>query len=118
MRREKATPDQKLQAVREVLAKKHTLRQVAKQYGLHHSSVEKWVTLYRTFGEDAFDREQNTYYSNELKQKAVETYLTTNASLQGICREYKLRSITQVQQWVKAAEKQISSRSDHRVSGF
>lgn len=118
MRREKATPEQKLEAVRDVLEKKHSLRQVAERYGLHHSSVEKWVTLYRTFGEDAFYQTQNNHYSKELKQKVVEKYLTRDASLQELCREYKLRSISQVQQWVKDAKKQDNSKPERRVSGF
>jgi len=63
MKKEIVTPDQKLRAVREVLEKKCTLSQVAHGYGLHHSSVEIWVTLYRTFGEDAFHRTENTHGS-------------------------------------------------------
>lgn len=101
MKRERVTPDQKLQAVKEVLDRKCSLRQVASQYGLHHSSVEKWVTLYKTFGEDAFNRTHYTHYSEELRRNVVEKYLNTDASLQDLCREYKLRSISQVQQWVK-----------------
>lgn len=118
MKREKATPDQKLEAVKEVLERKRSLRKIAKQYGLHHSSVEKWVTLYQTFGEEAFHHTRYVNYPEEVKRKAVKKYLTTDASLQDICREYKLRSVSQIQQWVKDAGKQDSSRPERRVSGF
>jgi len=103
MKNEKVTPNQKLRAVKEVLEKKSTLRQVAHRYDLHHSSVEKWVTLYQTFGADGFYRMEYTHYSAELKQKAVKKYLTTDASQQDICREFKLRSISQIQKWVEDA---------------
>ena len=118
MKRGKVAADQKLRAVKDVLEKKSNLRQVAHRYGLHHSSVEKWVTLYRTFGADAFYRTHNTHYSEELKQKAVKKYLTTNASLQDICREFKLRSISLVQNWVEDAEKQKRCKPGRLVSGF
>jgi len=116
MRREMVTPDQKLQAVKEVLERKSSLRQVARQYGLHHSSVEKWVTLYQTFGAEAFYRTHNSHYSEEVKQKAVKKYLTTGASLQDICREFQLRSISQVQKWVEDEGKQKNCRPDRLIS--
>jgi len=116
MRSEKVTPDQKLQAVKEVLERKSSLRRVAHQYGLHHSSVEKWVTLYQTFGAEAFYRTRNSHYSEEVRQKAVKKYLTTGASLQDICREFQLRSISQVQKWVEDEGKQKSCRPDRLIS--
>lgn len=118
MRREQVTPKQKLEAVKEVLERKRSLRQVASQYHLHHSSVSNWVTLYQTFGEDAFDHTHYDKYSEEVKRKAVKKYLTTDASLQDICREYKLRSISLVQKWIKNSEKQKSSKPERQVSGF
>ena len=118
MRREQVPPDQKLQAVKEVLERKTSLRRVAQRYGLHHSSVEKRVTLYQTFGAEAFYQTRNRHYPEEVKQKAVKKYLTTGASLQDICREFQLRSISQVQKWVEDEGKQKNCRSDRLVSGL
>jgi len=107
MGRAKVSPDEKLKAVKNILNKEHTLREVADRYDLHHSSVEKWITIYKTFGADGFYTTNHySHYSEELKQKAVEKYLTTDSTLQDICVEFKLRSISQIQRWIAESEEE------------
>jgi len=105
--RKKVNPEQKVKSVKDVLEKGYTLREVAKRYNLHHSSVEKWVTLYQTFGEDGFYQIGNQHYSEEVKRKAVKKYLTTDYSLQDICREFQIRTISQVQKWIADNGKKV-----------
>jgi len=100
LERRKTTPEQKMKAVRDVLEKKRSLRKVAKQYNMHHSSIEKWVMIYQAFGEDGFYQTGNQNYSEIVKRKAVKKYLTTDCSLQDVCREFQIRSVSQLQKWI------------------
>jgi len=106
MKKVKVTPEEKVESVKNVLKKRYTLREVADQYDLHHSSVEKWVTIYKTFGAGGFYTTKYKHYSEELKREVVEKYLTTDCSLQDICVEFKLRSISQVQKWLAETGKE------------
>lgn len=106
MERRKITPEQKVDAVKDVLEKKSSLRKVAREYHVHHSSVEKWVMIYQVFGEDGFYQTGNQHYPEAVKRKAVKKYLTTDCSLQDVCREFQIRSVSQLQKWIADSGKQ------------
>lgn len=101
MGKAKVIPEEKVKAAEEILAGKNSLRKVAKRYHVHHSSVEKWVTVYKAFGaEGFFTAGNNIHYSEALKKEAVTKYLSTERSLHDICSEYKIRSLSQLQDWI------------------
>lgn len=92
----------KLKAVQDYMDGKASLRALGRKYDVHHSSVEKWVNVYRTFGEDGLKvSEKYIKYSKELKEKAVQDYLVEELSLKEICRKYQIRSISQLQIWIR-----------------
>jgi len=95
------SPEDRMNAVRGFLDKQYSLRQLGEQYGVHHSSVEKWVNAYLMFGEEGLCRRpNNNRYSEELKKEAVDLYLTTNHTLKEVCNKYKIRRISVLQNWI------------------
>lgn len=102
----KVEPEKKIRAVKDYLAGRTTLRALGQRYGVHHSSVEKWVIIYQSFGEAGLvDAGYNMKYSLETKQKAVESYLNCEMTMNNICRVYKIRSLSQLQSWIEKYKK-------------
>jgi len=99
--KKRITQEDRLKAVEAFLANRYTLRQLGKQYGVHHSSVEKWVNAYLIFGKDGLRRApKNNKYLEELKEEAVLLYLTTDHTLKEVCNQYKIRRISVLQKWI------------------
>jgi len=97
----KVIPEEKIKAAEEFLSGKSSLRKIANRYNVHHSSVEKWVTVYKAFGPGGFyTGGSNNYYPEKLKKEAVETYLSSERSMHDICSYYKIRSLSQLQDWI------------------
>jgi len=106
-RKEKVTAKQKEKAVKDYLSGKYTLREVAKQYQVHHSNISKWIMLYQNWGEEGLKRPMhNRRYSDEFKEEVVQAYLTNNYSLYDLCRKYKLRNFSVIQSWVTKMQNQ------------
>lgn len=79
----------------------HTLRELGAIYDVHHSSIEKWIVLYESFGDDGLQRaERNRKYPRELKEEAVRTYLAGGRTMYQVCRQYGIRSISLLQSWI------------------
>lgn len=84
----------------------YSLRELGAKYHVHHSSIEKWIMLYDSFGEEGLKRSpHNRKYSNELKDEAVKAYLAGGQTMYQICKQYKLRSISVLQAWVSSNRK-------------
>jgi len=95
----------KIKAVKEYLGGKASLRNLGDRHGVHHSSVEKWVTIYQSFGEKGlYDSSHNMKYPLELKKAAVYDYQNGNLSLLKVCQKYKIKTISQLQNWIKKHE--------------
>lgn len=113
----KVTPQEKLEAVEAYQKHQATLRSLGKQYGVHHSSVEKWLALYENFGaEGLYGTTHNHRYPMELKQKAVKTCLEQGRTLYETCREFKLRSPSQLQNWISQYEQGRLKGNGYRCS--
>ena len=52
-------------------------------------------------GAAAFTQTGNKHYPSELKEQAVLEYLTRNKSLWEVCKIYKIKSNTQLRNWIK-----------------
>lgn len=77
MRRIKVTPEGKLQAAKECAEEKVSISEQAKGLGLDRATMREWVYRYKAQGASAFfDTGVNKVYSEELKAKAVEDYLS------------------------------------------
>ena len=91
----------KYETVRQIEAGKISIRHAAEQLGVHPSSVQAWVRLYETEGISGFAKQKNQVYSEALKVKAVEAYLSGKGSLAELSKKYGLRSKTQLRNWLK-----------------
>jgi len=102
----KVEPERKIKAVKDYLAGRATLRSLGLRYGVHHSSIEKWITIYQSFGEPGlYGTDYNRKYPLALKQQAVQAYLNSEKTMHIICRQYKLRSLSQLQNWIQKYER-------------
>ena len=107
----------KYETVRQIEAGKISIRHAAEQLGVHPSSVQAWVRLYKTEGISEFAKQKNQVYSEALKVKAVEAYLSGKGSLAAICKKYKTRARMQLQDWIKVHNSHGDFNSRKRSGG-
>ncbi|WP_346900364.1 helix-turn-helix domain-containing protein [Clostridium sp. UBA7503] len=50
VRKGKVSAQEKITSVQDYLSGKYLLQHIADRYQLHRSSIEKWITLYKSFG--------------------------------------------------------------------
>ena len=75
---------------------------ISDRCGVPISTLRQWIRQYQTFGaEGLMNRGKNESYSAELKQLAVEDYLSGKGSLHDICVNYKIHSDRQLRNWIK-----------------
>jgi|LFRM01.1.fsa_nt_gb transposase-like protein len=100
--KQKVATDEKIRIAKLCLSGKLSQREAARQVGVRYMTVHSWVVKYKFQGELGFvEQENNQVYSNELKQAAVNDYLSGIGSQQTIASKYGLRSRTQLQNWIK-----------------
>lgn len=90
--------------IRECLAGRLRMREAARRAGVGHSTMHTWISRYRAEGTAALTEDGNKErrtYSEEIRQKAVEEYLSGQGSSMAIAEKYKLRSGNLVLDWVK-----------------
>ena len=90
--------------------------EAARQLGVCDGDIRSWVYRYRESGELAFlDAGKNNVYSNELKLKAIQSYLNGEGSLREVAAKYGLRSKTPLQTWLKMYNN--GEDFSHKMSG-
>jgi transposase-like protein len=102
----------KIQAVEQCYAGAGSLNQIAERFGVHRSTLQKWLLNYDLFGEEGLrHRAGNHHYPAIVKQQAVELYLSGQMSIEAVCKKYQLRSRSQLEQWVMLYNGQKGFRS-------
>lgn len=118
-RKSKITFEEKLSAVKDYIEGRKSHRQLAREYNVVKSSVAKWVSLYKSMGEAGLiTSTKNISYAEEVKYAAIQEYLQGTASKLDICKKYKIRSATQLSNWIlkyNSHEKLKSSGSGGRM---
>ena len=110
----KVNPEEKVRVVQDCLSGKKSHSQAGKETGVDESTVRLWIHRYLAEGEAAFlPADRNRVYSPELKQHAVEDYLSGKGSLLEIVKKYNLRSNSQLRTWIKL----YNSGMDFKMSG-
>ena len=97
--------EEKVSLVEEYLAGRLRMREAARRAGVGHSTMENWISRYRSEGVSGLRENGNRAkrrYSEEIKRKAVEEYLSGHGSSMAIAEKYQLRSGNLVLDWVKA----------------
>ena len=90
--------------IRECLSGRMRMREAARRAGVGHSTMHNWISRYRAEGVSALSENGNAQkrtYSEELRQKVVEEYLSGQGSAMAIAEKYKLRSGNLVLDWAK-----------------
>ena len=90
--------------IQECLGGRMRMREAARRAGVGHSTMHNWISQYRAEGASTLSENGNAQrraYSEEIRQKAVEEYLSGQGSSMAIAEKYKLRSGNLVLDWVK-----------------
>jgi transposase len=91
----------KVAAIEKYLRGEDSLNHLATLLDVHHSSVQEWLRIYQSLGSSALlNASKNTAYPSELKNMAVQDYLSGAGSYPELCKKYGIRSTTQLQNWV------------------
>ena len=99
--RKKIDESKKYETVRRIGAGEISIRHAAEILGVHPSSVQAWMRLYEAEGISGFVHQKDRVYSEALKTKAVQDYLSGKGSLSAICKKYKIRAHVQLLDWIK-----------------
>ncbi len=101
MSKEKIDPSEKLQTVHQILDGIETQCHAAARLGIRISSVQQWISVFKSDGEEAFLVTMRKKYSKELKEQAVQDYLCGKGSQQQICQRYGIRAKSKLHNWIK-----------------
>jgi len=96
--RGKYSAELKMEVVQAVLEEKRTIDDVSREYVLHKSTVNKWVSLYQQNGTEGIERKYNTYTS-EFKLQVVEDMRTNQLSYRATAIKYNIGIHTSIKQW-------------------
>jgi transposase-like protein len=97
----KIEPEEKLLTVHRILDGKETQVHAADRLGVRQSSIQQWISIYKSDGEGAFHVTKCKFYSKELKKQAVMDYLSGRGSQQEICQRYGIRARSKLINWIK-----------------
>ena len=113
--REKIPSSIKQKAVKEIESGRLSQSEAAGRLGVKGETIRQWLSRYRSEGKAGLERDgQNRVYSIQTKLQAVEAYLTGKYSQQRICEIFKIRSRSQLINWIKVYN---SGRDFKRMSG-
>ena len=105
----------KQKVVEEIVEGKISQSEAARRLEIGKTVVREWLSKYRSEGEIGLEcSSRNHIYSVQTKQQAVEAYLTGKYSQQKICEIFKIRSRTQLRNWLKVYN---SGRAFKQMSG-
>lgn len=98
----KASAEEKVRIVEAYLSGKIGCAEASGLVGVNEETIRRWVSRYKTEGPAGFlTRARNRSYSKATKLAAVMDYFEGKGSLQQVCEQYQLRSITQLRNWLK-----------------
>ncbi len=96
----KISAEDKIYYCEQYLDGKLSQGQISRILQVNKKSVQRWLIKYESMGMDAFVKSGNKRYSKELKEQAVNDYLSGHGSLDGVCKKYGIHSATQLSRWI------------------
>ncbi len=98
----RASAAEKVEIVRGYLKGEYSIQEAGRRIGVDKATIRRWTVRYEVEGAEGFvPHERNRVYGAELKQQAVEDYLSGAGSLLEISKKYKLRNPRQLSDWIK-----------------
>ena len=110
MSKPKYSSEIKIKACQDYLSGKYSMQEICSKYGLKYDnkyrwseSLCQWVMRYEKIGAIAFLKtsSHNSSYSSELKNKAVEEYISGAGSIKSITIKYNISSTSVLRRWIK-----------------
>lgn len=93
--------EKKLGAVEKYKRGEGSQESIAREYGVHISSLEQWIANYEALGPSGLAATHTkSKYNAELKTAAVEAYFRGEGSQVEIGKRYGIRSKTQLRDWI------------------
>lgn len=100
MSKGKYTAEEKERVIQE--CGKSSTYAVARKYEIGRTTLREWKAKYESMGFAGLQGiEKWTCRTEVQKHEAVRAYLEGNQSLQEVCKEFKIRSKTQLRSWIK-----------------
>lgn len=102
-KKSKIKPEEKVKIVEQYLKGEIGLNEAARLSDSHTTdTVIAWIRIYEDAGPlGLLEQPHNQSYSKEVKLNAVLDYLNGKGSQNDICKKYKIRSRSQLVQWIK-----------------
>ncbi|MDF9300135.1 transposase [Weissella fermenti] len=101
MSRSKYSPKEKLKMIESYQKSSLSMRAFALSNNVGLNALHNWLRLYANFGmEGLSESPDNQKYSKEFKRKVVQAYLSGEGTLRELTRRFKLRSDSQISDWV------------------
>lgn len=97
----KISDSEKIIAVEKYLRGEDSINHLAALLNVEFQTVKQWIHNYQSLGpEGLMNTTKNSYYSDLLKQTAVEDYLSGGGSHMDICKRYGIKSTKQLRDWI------------------
>ena len=100
-KKQRVSVEEKAKSVLAYHAGEISIGEAARRCGADKETVAEWVRNYEADGVDAFLPHKNRAYSPEVKQAAVQEYLSGKGSLADICKRYHIRARSRLRDWIK-----------------
>jgi len=101
-RKSKVEIEKKINVTQEYLDGKISSSKASERVGVDRRTIEEWARIYRQEGIFGLETvKKNHIYSLEIRKQAVQEYLAGGSSLDAICEKFKIRSNTQLRNWIK-----------------
>ena len=110
--RKEIAGEEKLQLTEACLRGEMRISEAAGRAGVHVSNVYKWISRNRAEGAAAFQRKGRRVYSPEIKQMAIEEYLSGQGSLLSVSEKYKISSPPLLLEWVRVYNRHKNSEQE------
>ncbi|WP_462405254.1 IS3 family transposase [Gracilibacillus sp. Marseille-QA3620] len=94
--------DIKILALQYLEEGQYTIKEICQMFAIHPDTLYQWRSLYQFGGIEALMRpKKSKVYSKELKQSAIEDYLTEKYSKYDILAKYGISSLSVFKKWLK-----------------
>lgn len=97
----KYSTELKFNAVNSYLSGKKSGRQIARELNVEKSTIQDWVSLYKSLGISGLSTASTIKgYSKQIQDNAVSDYLSGNYSQVQVCEKYGIRSRNSLRKWI------------------
>lgn len=102
----------KVELVEECLAQRIKGREAARRAEVDESTIRLWISQYRAEGVAALQRKGRREYSPEMKQRAIDEYLSGQGSLRTVSEKYKISSPPLLLEWIREYNRHRNSEQE------